>query len=142
MPARAYALRYTQRGVLWLACAMALGGFFLPSWPARIASGALGLAVLAALWWQRRTRPVLTVDDDGLRVTVGGRPRVELRWAEVLAVRADAAEKALYVDAGTAARSILIPPARGYGYVWEQREQLYDDIVAHAGERLKLVERL
>lgn len=138
-----FALVHTQRGVLLVAAAFAVvGGAFIPSVAARLASLVLGLLVIAAFLFQRRLSPEVRVGPDGYRVIVGGRERFRVAWSEVVSVRAERGEPTVYVETGNGARNLFVPP-RGYGFRFERPEALCRRILAAVGEsKTEWVERI
>jgi len=144
MPAaQRHRLIYTQRGVLLVAAAMAVaGGAFIPTLPSRLASLALGLLIGVGWLFQRRTRPVLVVDDAGYHVEQGSTVRFRVAWSEVKRVRLDETEAAMHLDCGDVSRNLLVPPARGWGYRWEDQTGLVRRVLAAVPERVERVERL
>jgi hypothetical protein len=98
----------------------AVGGTLVP-----LLGVALGAAYLASPTW----RLVVVVDDDGLEVV----RRFRIAWKDVVRVVASPSTKTCFVDGGAPEKSLLVP---GVGapapYAIENREALYDFIVAHA----------
>jgi hypothetical protein len=141
--AERFPLVFTQRRVLPLAVAVALGGAWLAeaTW-ARILCVGLALAALAAAWLQSRTRPTLVLDEDGYAVEERGREKLRVPWSEVQRVRADPSEHALYVDCGDPARNLLVPPRRGFGFRFARAEAIYAYVLARVPERVEVVARL
>jgi hypothetical protein len=142
--AERFALVFTQRRILPLALGVALvGAVFSTVWWARLGCVAVaGLAAIAA-WWQARAKPALIVDERGYAVEEHGREKLRVAWSEVVRVRADRAESALYVDCGDPARNLLVPPRRGFGFRFERAERLYALIVSSVqAERVEAVDRL
>jgi|GEM_PF-7030313 len=136
-------LVYTQRGLLLVAGIMAIGGgAFIPTLPSRLASLALGVLIGAAWLFQRRTRPILVLDDDGYRVEQGGVVRLRVAWTEVKQVRLDEAENAMHLDCGDKSRNLLVPPSRGWGYRWQDQAALVQRVLAAIPDRVVSVERL
>jgi hypothetical protein len=125
-----YRLIFTQRRVLPLAVAIAIVGAVVATalW-ARIACVAVACLAVLAAWLQGRARPALVIDDEGYAVEEHGREKLRVRWSEVVKVRADGGEKALYVDVGDPARNLLVPPRRGYGFRFERADELYQHIL-------------
>jgi len=140
---RAFRLVHTQRGVLVVAGAFAvIGGTFIPSLVARFASLVLGLLVVAAFLFQRQLAPEVRVGRDGYRVLIAGRERFRVAWRDVVRVRAERGEPTLYVETGEAARNLFVPP-RGYGFRFEQPDELCKRVLAAVGEeRTEWVERI
>lgn len=124
-------------GVLALVTAMFVEHVWL-----KVGFAACAAIVLAGWFYLQATRPVVVVDDDGWAVERGGEERLRVRWSEVVKVKADAQEKAAYVDCGDKARNLLVPPRRGYGFRFEASDALYDRIVAAVPDRVELVDRL
>jgi hypothetical protein len=139
-----YRLIFTQRRVLPLAVLVALGGAAVTEalW-ARVVCVAVALLSLAAAWLQARARPALVLDDEGYAVEEHGREKLRVRWSEVVQVRVDAAEHALYIDVGDPSRNLLVPPRRGYGFRFEQAEELMQRVLARVPpEKVEAVARL
>jgi hypothetical protein len=139
-----YRLIFTQRRVLPLAVVIALAGAWVATalW-ARIACAAVAVLALLAAWLQGRARPALLVDDEGYAVEEHGREKLRVRWSEVVKVRADAGEKALYIDVGDPARNLLVPPRRGYGFRFDRADELFQRILARVpADKVEAVARL
>jgi hypothetical protein len=134
----------TTRRVLPVAVLVALGGAAVSSslW-GRLACVGFALLAVAAAWWQKRARPQLLVDEAGYAVEEHGREKLRVAWSEVVRVRADVAEHALYVDCGDPTRNLLVPPRRGYGFRFERAEALFARVVAAVGrDKVETVARL
>ena len=123
MPSFRFRPRY--RGVAWTA--IGTGGAIAAAatmW-VPLVGVALGALYLASPTW----RLEVTVDDDGLEV----KRRFRIAWKDVVRVVASPSTKTCFVDGGVPAKSLLVP---GVGapapYSIENREALYDFIVAHA----------
>src|SRR5688572_14583899 len=120
-----FRLEYPQAKVLPLSFAfMFVLGIFMQG---GLRLFAIAVGVLGLLLWvvMRRFMPALVVDDSGYAVEKLGREKLRVGWGEVLKVRADAAEEALYVDAGDPARNLLVPPRRGFGFRFESSPRLF-----------------
>lgn len=139
----AFRLVHTQRGVLVVAGLFAVvGGAFIPSLAARLASLVLGLLVIAAFLYQRRLAPEVRVGPDGYRVIVAGRERFRVAWADVVRVRAERGEPTVYVETGDPGRNLFVPP-RGYGFRFENADELCRRVLAAVGEsRTEFVDRI
>lgn len=142
--AQRFPLVFTQRRVLPIAVVVALGGAALaPSLWLRVACVAFALFAVAVGWMQHRARPALVLDESGYAVEEHGREKLRVAWSEVVRVRADVAEHALYVDCGDAARNLLVPPRRGYGFRFERADELFACIVEAVGrDKVETVARL
>ncbi len=139
-----YPLIFPARRVVPVAVVVAAAGAgFSPSLALRILCGAFGAVAAALAWWQARARTAVIVDERGYAVEERGQEKLRVAWSEVVRVRADGAERALYVDCGEPARNLLVPPRRGYGFRFERSEALYAQILdAVAPEKIELVTRL
>ena len=138
-----YRLRFTQSPLLYVAIAFAvLGTLVAPSTGLRVASIGFGLLTLFALLFQMRARPSLVLDPSGYAVEEHGKEKLRVAWSEVISIRADEGEHALYVDCGDPKRNLLVPPRRGYGFRFENAEALYAYVLACAPDRIVRVERL
>jgi hypothetical protein len=137
LAARSFRFRPRYRGIAWTAIgtggalaavsAATLGAALLP-----VATGAVGIVLGAAYLGSPTWRLEVIVDDDALEVRRAGAVRFRLPWAEVVRVVASPATHTCFVDGGAPDRSLLVP---GVGapapYAIEDREALYDAIVAH-----------
>jgi hypothetical protein len=107
-------------GTRWLvplACSFALAGaLMMPSPLARVVAAVMFVLSGLGGWLMFFVRPVLLLDDDGYAIVQRGRERLRVRWSEVLKVRVDKREHALYLDCGDKARNLFVPPRRGYGF--------------------------
>jgi hypothetical protein len=132
-----------QRRVLPLAIAFALAGVLVldGGW-ARAAAAVLAATGVALLVWERRRAPAVRVDADGYAVVERGRDKLRVAWSEVVRVRVDAAEHALYVDCGDPARNLLVPPRHGWGFHFEGAEELFRLVCAAVPDRVEAVARL
>jgi hypothetical protein len=109
---------------------------------ARIAGFAVAFVMAALAMVQARLQPVLILDDDGYAVERGGKLLFRVAWHEVKTVRADAREKALYIDCGDRTRNLFVPPARGYGFRFADAPRIYERVLAAVGDRVVQVERI
>ena len=100
--------------------------------------GAAALLLLLHLLLSRR-RPVLVLDGEGYRVERGGREVLRVRWTEARRVLLDKEEQALYVDCGDGARSLLVPPRRGWAFTFSDRERLVAAVLAAVPDRIEEV---
>jgi hypothetical protein len=138
-----FRLLYPQERLLPVAMALTLV-------PAAFSVGTLrviGIMVTLAcalVWFAlRASRPSLVVDERGYAVEKLGREALRVAWSEVKQVRADAAEEALYVDAGDPARNLLVPPRRGFGFRFEGSPRLFRLVLQHVPrEKVESVDRL
>jgi hypothetical protein len=89
-----------------------------------------------------RARAAVVLDETGYTVEEHGREKLRVAWSEVVRVRADAEEKAAYVDCGDRARNLLIPPRRGYGFRFERSDALYARVLEAVPDKVVLVPRL
>jgi hypothetical protein len=139
-----FPLEMTQRRLLPLAVLFALGGAVAaPSIALKVVSTLFAVAGAAVAVWQQRTRPEVVVDGEGYAVLERGREKLRVGWSEVNKVRADASEKACYVDCGDPARNLLVPPRRGWGFRFQRSDELYARILdAVPGDKIELVPRL
>lgn len=138
-----FPLIVTTRRVLPLALSFALGGaWVIPSLVARIACGVFAAFVVAVWVYQSRARPMLVLDADGYAVEEHGREKLRVGWREVVKVRADDSEQALYVDCGDPSRNLLVPPARGYGFRFERTDEIFARVLAAVPDRIEHVEKL
>jgi hypothetical protein len=137
-------LQVATAWLLPLAIALALAGAAVAHAPlGRALAGVFALLGGVAWWWQQRLRPVLVVDDDGYAIEQRGVEKLRVRWAEVHKVRYDKRESALYLDAGDAARNLLVPPRRGYGFRFAGDAAVCARVLASVpAERVLEVERL
>lgn len=142
-PEDRYPIVFTQRRILPVAVAFALvGAAFTPGVWVRLVCAAFALAGAGIAWWLWRARPAVVVDDSGYVVEEHGREKLRVAWSEVVKVRADAEEKAAYVDCGDRARNLLIPPRRGYGFRFERSDALYARVLGAVPDKVVLVPRL
>jgi hypothetical protein len=135
---------YGQQRALPIAGILLLTGAILgqATW-FRVASAVLAATVVVALVVLRRAGAELILDDDGYALREFGREKVRVPWREVVKVRFDAAEQAMYLDCGDPARNLLIPPARGYGYRFERPAELCDEVKKHVpADKIEAVEKL
>jgi hypothetical protein len=138
-----FPLIFTQRRILPLALAFALAGVVFADGPwTRGVSGTFALATAVAAWVQRRARPALVLDERGYAVEEHGREKLRVAWSEVVKVRADEEEHALYLDCGDPSRNLLVPPVRGYGFHFEHAEELYRRILEAVPDKVEPVARL
>lgn len=87
-------------------------------------------------------RPVLRLDDEGYAIEQRGRDKLRVRWSEVVRVRVDRSESAVYVDCGDKARNLFVPPRRGYGFRFADAERVCARVLAAVpAERVVDVER-
>ncbi len=129
-----YPLRPRFRGLAWgsvgLGGALATLGIWTP--PVVLLSGLCGLALGGAYLASPVWRLAVVVDDSGMALMAGERPRFTLPWAEVKKVIASPSTKTCFVDGGSAERRIMISgdgaPAP---YRIERREELYAWILGH-----------
>lgn len=129
--------------MLPVAIVFAIGGAGLsPGLTLRLICGAFALLAGGLMYWQRRARPAVIVDETGYAVEENGREKLRVKWTEVVKVRADAAEHACYVDCGDPSRNLLVPPERGYGFHFERADALYARILDAVTDRVELVPRL
>jgi hypothetical protein len=108
----------------------------------RAAAGVFALGALGLVLWEARRRPSVRIDAAGYAVISGGREKLRVAWTEVIRVRADPAEHALYVDCGDPARNLLVPPERGFGFRFAEAEELYRRVVEAVPDRVEQVARL
>jgi hypothetical protein len=135
---RALALGTAGLGALAAAAGLAGQGWFTGL------AGALGLALGVAYLASPAWRLTVVVDDDGLEVVAGERPRFRLRWDEVVELVDAPASRTCFVDGGAPERSLLVPgdgaPAP---YDLEHRDALYAELVARVpAARRRQVESL
>jgi len=138
-----FRLQYPQEKLLGVAIAFAALLAFFGHGMLRISAEAV--ASMGGLAWLliRTSRPTLLVDENGYAVEKSGRESLRVAWGEVRRVRADAAEEALYVDAGDPARNLLVPPRRGFGFRFENSERLFRLVLQNIPrEKIEQVERL
>jgi hypothetical protein len=142
MPDR-YRLLLSGRRILWVAMAFAASGtlFGQPLW-LRLISGLLLLATTVLKVRERVMWPCVVLDERGYAVEERGREKFRVAWSDVQRVSADAAEEALYVDCGDAAKNLLVPPGRGFGFTFERRGELFRRVIAAVPDRVLEVERL
>jgi hypothetical protein len=142
--AERFPLVFTQRRVLPLAILVAgVGAVVSESVWARLVCVAVAMVTLVAAWLQGRARPALILDEDGYAVEEHGREKLRVKWSEVVHVRVDGAEHALYVDVGDASRNLLVPPRRGYGFRFANAERLFRRVLAQVPEeKVEAVTRL
>ena len=142
-PAR-YRIEFTQQKLLPLAAGFGVvGALFIHELWARIAFGVSALVVVGVTLLVRRARPQLVLDDSGYAVEELGREKLRVAWSEVVKVRADEAEHALYVDVGDPKRNLLVPPSSGYGFRFERAPELYARILQSVpAEKVERVEPL
>jgi hypothetical protein len=146
---RSFRFRPRYRGIAWTAIGAggslgalaiaALGSALLP-----LASGAIGVALGAAYLLSPTWKLAVVIDDDGLEVRAGSTIRFRLAWSEVARVVASPSTHTCFVDGGAPEKSLLVP---GVGapapYALEDRDALYDAIVAHVDPaKLQEVETL
>ena len=139
-----YRLIFTQRRVLPLAVLVAVAGAAVATalW-ARIVCGAVAGLALLAVWLQGHSKPALLIDEEGYAVEEHGREKLRVRWSEVVKVRADGAEKALYIDVGDPARNLLVPSRRGYGFRFDRADELFQRILDRVpADKVEAVARL
>ena len=143
-----FRFRPRYRGVAWtaigiggsLATAASIIGFvILP-----LATGAIGIAIGAAYLASPTWKLAVVVDDAGYAVTSRGREKFRVAWSEVVRVVASPSTQTCFIDAGTPARSLLVPgdgaPAP---YAIERRADLFALVVAHVGpDAIETVETL
>ena len=139
-----FPVEMTQARLMPLAILFAIAGaIFAPSLALKLVSVGFVVAGAAVAVFQRRAQFVLAVDGTGYAVVQGGQEKLRVAWSEVVKVRADASEKACYVDCGDPARNLLVPPARGYGFRFKRSDVLYARILdAVPADRIELVPRL
>jgi hypothetical protein len=138
-----FALLLNHRRVLPLAVGFAaFGAIFAQELWVRLVCVGFALVGLVAGVLQVRARPAVIVDERGYAVEEHGREKLRVAWSEVLRVRADPGEHALYVDVGDPARNLLVPPRRGYGFHFERADELYARVVAAVGDKVEIVARL
>ncbi|HXU70053.1 MAG TPA: hypothetical protein VN947_12035 [Polyangia bacterium] len=144
MAASRHPLVVGTRWLLPIAIALALvGAFAAHTSTARII--AAGFAALGGLawWWQERHRPTLVIDEAGWAIEQQGKEKLRVVWSEVLRVRVDRRENALYVDTGDKARNLLIPPRSGYGFRFADAATACARLLAAVpADRVEEVERL
>lgn len=134
-------------GTRWLlpvAIALAISGaVFSHTSTARVMAGAFAALGLLAWWWQERHRPTLVIDDAGWAIERQGREQLRVAWSEVVKVRVDRRQSALYADTGDKARNLLIPPRSGYGFRFADAATACARVVAALpADRVEEVERL
>jgi hypothetical protein len=139
-----YPLIFTQRRVLPLAVLVAgVGAAVAEVLWARLVCAAVAVLALVAAWLQGRSRPALLIDDSGYAVEEHGKEKLRVAWSEVHKVRADAAERALYIDVGDPGRNLLVPPKRGYGFRFDRAEELFQNILTRVPkDKIEAVEKL
>ena len=130
--------------MLPVAVVFALSGaaFAGPLW-VRLLCATFAVLTAGMAVWQKRAAPALILDESGYAVEEHGREKLRVAWSEVKQVRADEAERALYVDCGDPTRNLLLPPRRGYGFRFERAERAYAAILAAVpGDKVLRVARL
>jgi hypothetical protein len=139
-----FPVEMTQARLVPLAILFAIAGaVFAPSLALKLVSAGFVVAGVAIGLFQKRAQFVLAVDETGYAVVQGGQEKLRVAWSEVLKVRADASEKACYVDCGDPARNLLVPPVRGYGFRFKNSDVLYARILDSVpSEKIELVPRL
>jgi hypothetical protein len=142
--AERFRIVFAQARVLPVAVAIgAIGVVFAQAGWVRIAFGAMAVSMTVVGLVLGRARPEVVLDDDGYAVQEFGREKLRVAWSDVVKVRSDEKEHALYVDCGDPARNLLVPPRRGYGFRFARQEELYARILARVpAEKIERVERL
>jgi hypothetical protein len=97
-----------------------------------LACGAVGVLLALLYLASPAWRIAVQVDDNGFEVLCSGQRRFHLSWAEVQKVIAARDSQTCFVDGGSPARSLLLPgPGASAPYRIEQRDQLFEHIIAH-----------
>lgn len=139
-PPRRFRFRPRFPGVAWVALVFGLGLLALVSLGrvdhrlAAICFACGAICVLAGGAYLRSPawRLVVEVDDAGVRVARGRDLRVQLAWADVVALRVDREQATCVIDGGSAARRVLVPgPGLPAPYRIEDREALVALLVEH-----------
>ncbi len=132
MPQAKYRLIFTQRRVLPLAVLVALGGAVVD--PGAVGARGVRSPSLCWRWWRPGCRDAhgrrWCSTTEGYAVEEHGREKLRVPWREVVKVRADGAEQALYIDVGDPSRNLLVPPRRGYGFRFDRADELFQHVLA------------
>lgn len=140
-------LRFTLLPALRHVVPLAAGAALIAAVVSRTAAWRLSLFAVAIVWvgaalLMRWRRPQLVLHAAGYRVEVRGAVRLQVAWSEVRRVYCDEKERALYVDCGDQARNLLLPPERGYGFTFTNREQLYQAVLDAVPRQIEAVSNL
>jgi hypothetical protein len=107
------------------------------------AAGVLVIAMALAYARSPMWRSHVVVDERGLRVVGPRGTRLDLPWADVQRVVAAPSSKTCYLRADVADRSFIVPgPNMAVPYRIQDREALYDRIVAACKDRVEIVDEL
>jgi hypothetical protein len=141
--AERFELSFPQRRILPVSLVIAFAGAALAdaTW-LRLFCGGFGLLTLGLWLVLRRAQPSVVVDESGYAVEEFGREKLRVAWSDVIKVKADPSEHALYVDCGDPAKNLLVPPARGWGFRFPRAPELYARVLAAVPDKVELVERL
>jgi hypothetical protein len=141
--AERFQLSFPQRRILPVSLVIAFTGAALADamW-LRLFCGGFGVLTLGLWLVLRRAQPCVVIDDQGYAVEEFGKEKLRVAWSDVVKVRADPSEHALYVDCGDPAKNLLVPPRRGYGFRFPKAQELYARIVDKVPDKVELVERL
>jgi hypothetical protein len=138
-----FELSFPQRRILPVSLAIALAGAVLADamW-LRLFCGGFGVLTLGLWLVLRRAQPCVVLDEQGYAVEEFGKEKLRVAWSDVVRVRADPSEHAVYVDCGDPAKNLLVPPSRGWGFRFPRARELYARIVGYVPDKVEVVERL